>query len=288
MDSVEVLENLLLRMEWSARDYLEHEFAFVNREWYAGASPDQQYKGIAEFFNSNHSMDAADLLQEALDDVARRDVGLSMPNGPQVATILNEMQFMSCIVHGDLNAGNILCAQSRERHCGDERDTASTLRTVLIDYRHTCRGPVFVDFAALHASLRLLPAEVDKEMMNIDELLAWERRVWLDTWGKDREWSPGPEYGYAKGLALRLGQLARINFEGGATPERGMLIEGRAKFEYAATCLLYALRLYKLRGLGRDLVSDNGGFKDLRDNCRLRLGIWVHMLATVLESGRLD
>ncbi len=310
VDSVRVLEDLLVEQDHKAFVYLDHEFSYVNKEWYSGVRVTTENTSIMEFFDVTYDLRAAEVLQKVLLRVSESAVPLEDLSAPEIAAKLNQMSYASCIVHGDLNAGNILCSNVDEAEtnttigCTNDRTQGSTRapeltepfldirrRTILIDYRHTCRGPVFTDFAALQVSVRLLPTEIEKAELESSTLIEWENSVWLQAWNTPMD--PAnlecPEtLDYSGKIAVRIAQLARKNFEMNGSHGSGQLSHGRAQCEYAATCLLYALRVLRIKRLGQDIIKDaNGDYRDVGDSCRLRLGIWVYQLAAVLANNGL-
>jgi len=59
-------------------------------------------------------------------------------------------KYKSCIIHGDMNANNII--------------TAEDGRAIMIDYRHTTVGPRALDFAALETAIRLSSVKPNSPM----------------------------------------------------------------------------------------------------------------------------
>ena len=132
--------------------------------------------------------------------------------------VIEVLPNVTCIVHGDMNFGNLLVADappSPKRFTNDgERDEwwngrqaffraeqlaiqklkttgesyngpASSLnhRVILIDYQFTTRGPALLDFAALECSMRIRPQCVDFNDVNeILEQGKLERDIWQAAW----------------------------------------------------------------------------------------------------------
>lgn len=311
VDAVDTLENLLQNRDLRAIQYLEEEFSLGSREWYHQVQHPNEPDALVEFFEKTHEMRVADLLRQAADLVGATGSKRPCLAVPALASALRGIRHHTCIVHGDLNSGNLLLALNpgekavpfadevrREAWLRGRQDQWKSLpptsvapphRSILIDYRQTCRGPVFVDFAALQTSLRLLPVEIDLPDAEIHARLQREWQVWELLWTKpisdlpdlDTTQDLGPEFL----CSLELGRLARLNFEAGAHLASGGIERKTAEREYAATCLLYALRIYKINRLGLDLVptADGSGFKDLRHQAKLRLAVWIRQLSEVLS-----
>lgn len=187
----------------------------------------------------------------------------------------------SCITHGDLNAGNILVAPAADgTRASGARGESTDARVITIDYRHTRRGPIFIDFAALEASARLTEAFLSTLSCRdglediVGERLAAEERVWIESWNEepDSSMSASGALPYWATVSRGLIGLARGNFE------RSQLGASReeAKVEYAATCLLYALRLLRIEMLAEPFTME----------ARLSLICWMSQLLGVLRSAK--
>lgn len=176
---------------------------------------------------------------------------LVLPTDESLGTGVLHMDYRSSVVHGDLNASNVII--------GDDE------RSILIDYRHTTRGPRALDYASMHASVRLSAQAAERPVAQVprDEIL--EYRLWDHDWKSADGWWPAeapgdPPYWLAAAahlmwlVAERLPDLSRA--------------------EHAATCWLYALRVFRV--------------EDLPDRSRLRLLVWMSALERVLqdEAGR--
>jgi len=129
------------------------------------------------------------------------------------------------VVHGDLNASNVI--------------VSSTNEIVLIDFRHTERGPVTLDLAGLEASLRLTPqvwADVGEHAIRD---LAIERKLWAHDFSEsDDWWSGGPD--------AEPPYWARVSATLMGIAIRTMSVSRR---QHAVTCLLYALRVFRVTQL---------------------------------------
>lgn len=150
------------------------------------------------------------------------------------------------IVHGDLNARNVIVAADG--------------RTTLIDFRHTSRGPWALDFAALHASIRLSTPVVAGITERVPKEERFEQRLWDYGWeDKDGWWPPQAKKdppGWTQVAALLMYYAFRN-------------LNGLTRKEYVATCLLYGVRILKT---------------SLSDEERLRLLVWISPLCRILEK----
>ena len=129
------------------------------------------------------------------------------------------------VIHGDLNATNVLILDDN--------------RVRLIDFRHARVGPIATDFAAQEASVRLA-GDLDSVLGDgFFRLLERERRAVKQPWR-----SPPPEgtrvseQPYWARVSEHLGRLCR-EVTDDKVPQR----------EYWATCLLYALRIFRPNSL---------------------------------------
>ncbi len=134
-------------------------------------------------------------------------------------------QYPACVVHGDLHGGNVLVD-------GEGRPK-------LIDYRNLTRGPRCLDFASLEVSIRLSDSVVDEKadaIAVIDERLPAEADAWRNTWrGEAAVGAPAQPYWLS--ISGRIKQLASDNFH------------NITEQEYAAVCLLRAMRVFSARAL---------------------------------------
>jgi Phosphotransferase enzyme family len=172
---------------------------------------------------------------------------LSLPTDEIMGSGLLRMDYVTTIVHGDLNASNVIVGDG-DRH-------------ILIDYRHTARGPRTLDYASMHASIRLSEAayECSPDAAVQDE--AAEYRLWQHDWKSDADWwppeSPGEPPFWLK-TAARLMALTTWH------------LPDVSRAEHAATCWLYAMRVFRVRDIDKD--------------ARLRLLIWLSALDRVLAD----
>ena len=136
-------------------------------------------------------------------------------------------EFTPSVIHGDLNSKNVLISDDG--------------RVRLIDFRYAAVGPVATDFAALETSVRL--SDDPGAALNDGLLSLWtaEKRI------VQRVWQPRPEDPddpaldpFWRQVSTALGRLARE------------VVPALSRDEYLATCLLYALRLSRVRRLGTE------------------------------------
>jgi CheY-like chemotaxis protein len=160
-----------------------------------------------------------------------------------------------CIVHGDMHCDNILVGAGN--------------RPNLIDYYSVQNGPRALDFATLEASVRLLDikarggdgaslrpdAEVIPELARLGE---GEARVWKSVWAAGITSAAPPASEPWVKASLYIAEKAKANY-------RDLTEE-----EYAATCLMWAMRLFKVDAL-----------TSLE---RMRLFVWISSLVAVLKE----
>lgn len=129
------------------------------------------------------------------------------------------------VIHGDLNATNVLVLDDD--------------RVRLIDFRHARIGPIAADFAAQEVSVRLAGDLAPLLNEGIFQLVDRERRAVKQPWR-----SPAPEEAaaaqqpYWAQVSEHLGRLCR-----------GVTDDKVSQREYWATCLLYALRVFRPNSL---------------------------------------
>jgi CheY-like chemotaxis protein len=252
------LEHLFKAEDPIATKYLNKLFESSAKEWYA-----QKGDKISQtkFFSDTYHFDSEKILKRVTEfartispkiggtyvpeerSIQFDGFKILLPNDALLGLgILNRVD--SCIVHGDLNAGNIIVSLDDER-------------VFFIDYRHTGLGPVALDFAALESSVRVFSKPVDLRPETVREQRTWETRIWEKNWKEQSVPETGRPY-WAE-IADRLMNLARANF-----PEM-------SPGEYAGTCLLWALRVFRVG--------------TLNDWQRLRLLLWMSNLIPVLKAG---
>jgi len=245
---------------------------FSKQSWYSERCDVR----LADHFNAFYRMDAFKVLDVVRKIAGKLEndfkgsqrghellVGTATLNLP--GDILDKKIFSrpspGCVVHGDLHCDNVLV--------GDRN------APMLIDYFSVGDGPRTIDLATLESNVRLLAllrpdtigryvADSRPESEIISEILtigATEIDVWNAVWRKS---TPTPEDTtvplWAR-ASIRLGELARANFD--SDP---LLTEE----EYAATCMMWALRLFKVKDMpARNLV---------------RLLVWISNLVRVLRG----
>jgi hypothetical protein len=294
---IKPLEDLLKDEDLRTLVYLRHEFSRESREWYRQVQAAEHPASLVTFFESTHKIKIAEHLGSIVRLAEKAGVPINLRPVPEIASQLRQVASHTCIIHGDLNAGNLLLDVDPQDAVVPfvRRDESSfwtsfdptvvsgrSPRTIMIDYRHTARGPIFIDFAAMQASLRMLPGEVDG-FADYAKAVEQEKAVWHQGWsgepiqyGPSKELERLPYWGLVSHELIRLG---RLNFEDTQTePGRKVVSAVAWQREYAATCLLYGLRLFKIAALGSDIVPDPTtatGFKDLREETRLRFACWI-------------
>jgi hypothetical protein len=199
-----------------------------------------------------------------------------LPRSRDLAELNGHMRtWMSCVVHGDFNGENLLLN-------GDYREKG--VRWVLpIDYRFTGRGPVFLDFAALEATVRCTDADL-RESQSRDDLSYYadlanvEDSLAKEAWGGDVGYEMEPNHDVDenspmwRAVSLELVRLARGNFVSSAANVNA------ARREYVATCCFYVMRLLRVR----KLYSPN------TEAAQLRLLVWMSSMLRFLRSEKLS
>ena len=185
--------------------------------------------------------------QHRRDELRVKGGKLVLPTAEAIGGGLLHMDYRTAVVHGDLNASNVILGDAE--------------RSILIDYRHTTRGPRALDYASMHASIRLSDPARKQSIDSVAADEAHEYSLWQHDWG-DREgwWPPGasgePPYWLTAAATLM-----------GVTGQR---LPDLSRAEHAATCWLYALRVFRVRALDKD--------------ARLRILIWLSALQRVLAE----
>lgn len=276
---------------------LRMEFNPSQKEWYRKEEPSNQL--LTDFFVHAYTWNP---LQHALHRTISEDFGgndspwsgyvhsgkLHIRDASPIPLAHDELiarvkarfpRYRSCIVHGDMNAENLLVSL-HELNLASTSLFKGELRAVIpIDYRMTQRGPVFLDFAALEVAVRCTGAQLDmmKQYPNVGDLLDVigenERRLLKEAWQTDVQYEVSRE-GIVEDrgalwntLAFELVQLARGNF--GRQNDKPIDL----KTEYVATCLLYGLRVLRIRGL----------YSPRMLQAKARVLKWVSVLMEFLE-----
>jgi hypothetical protein len=152
--------------------------------------------------------------------------------------------YHACIVHGDLNAENVL--------------VSSDGRVMCIDYRYTGWGPRVLDYVPLEASLRLSTGSTEGAVEHVARDHRFEAEIWKRAWGDSDAGKAFAEWPFWARVSVRLSRLMREQ------------IPDVSQKEYAAACLLWALRIFRVTSL--------------RFEARLRLLSWMSGLCHVLEG----
>lgn len=150
------------------------------------------------------------------------------------------------VIHGDLNATNVLILDDD--------------RVRLIDFRHARVGPIATDFAAQEASVRLAGNLEPILGEGFFPLLERERRAVKQPWrSPPPEGTSVPEQPYWARVSEHLGRLCQEVTDGKVSQR-----------EYWATCLLFALRIFRPNSL--------------EDAKRIRLIAWIVALHWALSK----
>jgi CheY-like chemotaxis protein len=229
------------------------------QDWYA---EDEHGEDLAGFFNSAYQLKGGPEVRAAREFAERKshlvgarhtedalvfaDGKVRLPTGSDVGAGHLRGRYGARIVHGDLNASNVIVSDA-----GD---------LTLIDFRHTTRGPYAIDFAALHASVRLSPPNWRGCAADAIKLEAAEYKLWRYDWttGPPRRPSAAPPEPYWVQVASTLMRLAFSS------------LDGLTRAEYAGTCLLYALRIFRVTTLDTE--------------AHLRLLLWISALCRILDE----
>jgi CheY-like chemotaxis protein len=225
----------LFRTGEDATPYFDLMFSRGNQELYGRRGP---RRDLAAYFNATYRLDPRrihrtieDFLDTLIDSLRQEPdlAGSEIMTRASVgrlsrafsATIIRQ-PLETCIVHGDMNANNVIVAEDG--------------RVIYIDYFHTGCGPRTVDFAALEGSLRLAtcPGTIGGVLSDGErEESAW-RAAWRNAPFDDSGTGP-----YWARTSRTLASFAKDNFSD-LTAE-----------EYAATCLLWGARLFRVTQLSQ-------------------------------------
>jgi hypothetical protein len=162
---------------------------------------------------------------------------------------LLHMDYRTTVVHGDLNGSNVIVGENGQ--------------SILIDYRDTTRGPRALDYASMHASIRLSLSCRERPVSKATDDEAAEYQLWQNDWTSGLEsWrsSHGSEPPFWLAAAAHLMYLASNR------------LPDLSRAEHAATCWLYALRVFRVRQLEKE--------------ARLRIMIWMSALERILADER--
>lgn len=229
-----------------AERYLDQIFGLSTRELYGRKAAESE---LGHYFSATYGLDPRKVMttvKEFLTGLSRRDtgVGFTAPDTKALndafTSALFRTPFETCIVHGDMNANNVIVAEES--------------RVIYIDFSHTGVGPRAVDFAALEASLRLATCPADLSLLA--SIVKEEDDVLRRSWTKK---SPNSQsIAYWAQTSEVLARYAQDNFD------------GLTKKEYAATCLLWGARLFRVTQLNK--VE------------RLRILLWMLQCAKVVSA----
>lgn len=208
-----------------------------------GLDPVEIGGGIRRFLSEHGEAFGGRLLES---EVRFPGANLRLPSGLGAGRFRDP--YTACVVHGDLNASNVL-VDGREH-------------VMLIDFRHTRRGPRCLDFCALQVSARLAADPLKGANARVAATHKLERLLWSRNWADpDQELSAMQELPYWAEVSRHLLRHAYRSLSE-LTPQ-----------EHAVTTLLYALRVFSAPKLGRDE--------------KFRLVVWMSALAEVVADPRL-
>jgi hypothetical protein len=257
-ESIFSLGDLFACEDSKAITVVDDLFRPETKEWYANHRVDRDMAG---FFYMTYDLDANNVLEEVIrfaEEIAPQcggnKVGSSLRFGGDALALPEDVlgasslraAYEACIVHGDLNAENVIISDDG--------------RVICIDYRYTGWGPKTLDFAALQASIRLSKPVLERSLQKIVADHRIEKEVWKSAWYDTSDYGLESGKPYWARLSHYLLRKVVANFEG-LLPE-----------EHAATCLLLALRLFRVRSLSKE--------------ARLRLLVWMSSLSNLLKDSR--
>jgi hypothetical protein len=228
--------------EWmSSKELGDDEGAFFGETY--GLDPVEIGRAIRRFL-SKHAEAYGGKLTE--NEVVCSGTKLRLPTGLGAGRFRDP--YKACVVHGDLNASNVLV---------DGPD-----HVMLIDFRHTTRGPRCLDFCALQASARLATEPLTEANARIPATHKIERLLWSRDYSDPGQKLPaGQQLPYWARASRHLLQHAYRSLED-LNPQ-----------EHAVTALLYALRLFNAPRLSTD--------------ARFRLIVWISALAEIVADPRI-
>jgi hypothetical protein len=266
--SVTSLSDLFLREEPGFFDALSDLFSPGKKSWYN----ERSLIKMSRHFNDHYSTNLFDIQEKLNQTYANLEarfessykqnqlivdgVTLDMPRGVLDRAVFNSPS-PGCIVHGDLHCDNVLVKESNE--------------PMLIDYYKVTVGPRVLDFASLEASIRLFallhpneqgeflpdPRSDQEVFREILQLVKFEEAVWRTVWHPDDSVVVPAKSFWMLG-SIHLGRLAKSNSVD-LTEE-----------EYAATCLLWAMRLFRP--------------ESMPERSRVRLLVWISCLVRVIKN----
>ena len=254
------LDSLIHQESNRALEVIRRLFAVDSHFWYNLRGPEIE---IGHFFSRAYWFKVNEILTQInrfVEEIAnnqreyqRRGDDLLVPGdrilnpAPAVSHPLAHARLQTAIIHGDLNSNNVIVSDDD--------------RVILIDYRHTGYGPRALDFAALECSVRLALAGKEGEFERIASIHRLEGEVWNQVWMEDAATvKANTSKPFWAVLSVELGSHARNNF---------LDLEPK---EYAITCLFWALRVFRVRGL--------------QEGPKFRLLIWMSQLTKVLSDSK--
>ncbi len=277
-DKVKTLEELITAQSNAVIPLIKALFDPLKKEWYEkigksndlatyffklyNVNKDVSEKVIYPFiykFSQDNNLTIKD--KEFFYEMPINGCKLSLPKKEFI--IRQRGVYKECIVHGDLNAGNIIIQaddkDENESHENldnkiEDHENVDISKAILIDYMYTGIGPICMDFAALESSVRLLSVRNETDWKKIIPTIAIEKDTWKSAWGETKKDDNLP---YWSKISKELIRLCKLNFVD-ITQE-----------EYARTCLFWALRIVKIQMI-----------KPIE---RLRLLIWISMLCDSLQ-----
>jgi hypothetical protein len=183
------------------------------------------------------------------------DVTLELPSSKLFTDVAFTEEVDGCIVHGDMHCDNILVIAGN--------------RPNLIDYYYVGNGPRSLDFATLESSVRLLDLKdrfgdqdstengLDDGMRQIVNMLQSEEQILATVWPKAPPKHDASQPFWVQ-ASIHIARLAQLNVD--HIPVK----------EYAATCVMWAMRLLKV--------------KELTTRQKVRLLVWISPFVKMLKS----
>lgn len=254
------LESLFEQESVRSFSVLETLFGSASHDW-RNTELAETGQDLAEFFWSAYGLEPDPIMQQLTTWVEKNadrwgmryragsllsgSVKLTLPCNRDYTTGPVRGEYQSCVVHGDLNAANVMVADDG--------------RVMLIDFRHTTRGPRTLDAAALETSARMVcddngPTSADLALQyRIEAGLA--RNAWSDDFRSSDAYEKFPFW-------ARISATLRSHLKVG--------LDDLAPEEYIATCLLYVTRVLRAT--------------KLTEAARFRLLVWASVLCEQLRD----
>lgn len=245
-NAVATIGDLFLRSDVRTFEILERLFALDSQFWYSVEGPGMSAGTYLREFHSLNSDRLIALCNKTLQEVINSeranckviqlgDSNLAVEFGKERIGVPTKTMgsgafrksLPTCIVHGDMNPGNLIVAEDN--------------RVIMIDYRHTEFAPRCLDFAALETNLRLTPYVAEHTFLGAVRDLELDQVVWAAGWNESRLPDGAP---FWCRVSVKLIEHARANFI------------NVTQAEYAVTCFVWAMRVAKL-----DLASHFNRFR---------------------------